>query len=302
MQAVAQTKQFIKNSFVNELRALSSVDSLFVLAYKDSRISSSAGRYLVVELKDRTGIVRGIQFDRANFAEVPPLGSVVHVIGKVEGEGVKKRIKISNLEAAYDYDPRDFIAQSKRPISEMREEFSRVLASLERKSYLQLAKKIFGNKDLLERFFNAPASDTGIGAWRGGALEQSLKLARLIDSFCQIYPHANRDELMVAALTYLVGAIEAFEFDTSITRTKAGAKLEPVFLSSLRLQKVSALANAKGSEAVMSMHELYMLADKGLDVQEVQRIEKVIFHQALQALAACELADKGEARTKQAGY
>lgn len=290
----------IKTQFVNELTSSSLVDSLFVLSYKDSRISSNAGRYLALELKDRSGSIRAFQFDRSQFADVPPVGSVVHVSGLVEGKGTKKRIKVSSLEAAYDYSPHDFIAVALRPISEMREEFSRVLMSLKRKSYVQLARKILGSKEFFERFLDAPAQLEGPGACRGGAIEQSLKLARLVDTLCQVYPQANRDELLVAALTHLVGAVDAFDFDTSISKTKAGEKLDPIYLSSLRLQKVATLANARGNEAVLSLHELF--ANLRNAEPSSERLELVILAQAYTALQSCEEAEAQQASRKQAGY
>lgn len=295
-----------KTRFVNELKASTVVDSLFVLSYKDARISSNAGRYLRVELKDRTGTISGYQFDRQSFADVPPVDSVVRVKGQIEKRNGKQRIKITEISAFADYNPADFIAQSIRSAFEMREEFSRVLASVERKAYIQLAKKIFGSKEVFERFLEAPARADGLGACRGGALEQSLKLARVVDTLCQIYPHANRDELIIASLTHLIGAVDAFDFDTSIKKTKVGKKLHPVYLSGLKLQHVQTLVNSNGNEAILSLHELYASAfneDYSIQVErKAARIELVIFSQALRLLEHCEEADSSQASQLLAGY
>lgn len=217
--------QSSKAQFVSELAVGTHVDSLFVLSQRESRIASNGTRYLSCIFHDRTGQIRGLEFDRTNFGDVPPINSVVHVVGVIEGVKKRKHIKVSSLTVAAEYNAGDFLAQSLRPISEMSQEFGMRVKSLKDLAYKRLIKEVFYHDATYKKFISAPLSDKGIYAYQGAALEKSLKACALIDAMCELYPQARKNLLISSALLHYVGSIDAFRTEAIIVPTERGNNL-----------------------------------------------------------------------------
>lgn len=214
-----------KEQFVSELALGSRVDSVFVMSHSESRIAQNGSRYLTYMLHDRTGQIRGIEFDRTSFGDVPPVNTVVHVVGIVEGIRKRKHIKISAIQATSAYEARDFLTQSLRPISEMSQEFGSRVKSLKDLSYKRLIKEVFYFDATYKKFIEAPLSEKGLYAYQGAALEKSLKACSIIDALCELYPQARKNLLIAAALLHYVGSVDAFRVDALIAPTERGRNL-----------------------------------------------------------------------------
>lgn len=214
-----------KNQFVSELAVGMRVDSLFVLSQRESRIAANGTRYLFYVLHDRTGQIRGLEFDRTNFGDVPSVNSVVHVVGEIEGVKKRKHIKISAITATAEYNACDFLMQSLRPISEMSQEFGLRVQSLKDLTYTRLIKEVFYHDATYKKFIEAPLSDAGLYAYQGAALEKTLKACVLVDALCELYPQARKNLLVASALLHYVGSIDAFRTEAIITPTERGKNL-----------------------------------------------------------------------------
>lgn len=308
---IESTATPIKDKFVNELIHGTYVDTVFVLTEKESRISDQAGRYLVCTLSDRSGSIRGLQFDRKSFADIPPRGAAVHVKGRVEVHGRNRRIKITSLEPAAHYDSADFVASSLRPLDEMRVEYARILKSIEDSYYLKIATALISSKEAFNDFLGAPASTHDGGAYRGAAVEKSLRLARLVNTLSALYPRADKSLLMAGALFHLVGSVQAFKYDTSISLTQRGEMFSPVVLSALKLEKLSRASNVQLSKRAQKLQALFMSVEGGttnkqlvedIESLEAPSLETAIFKEAYSLLASADQVENRLSAKIRAGY
>lgn len=274
-----------KKQFVSELASGVLVDSLFVLGGYTSRIASNASRYLVYTLQDRTGSIRALEFDRASFGDIPPVDSVVHVYGSVEGVGKRKYIKVTHIEPTQQYESRDFIAQSLCPLEEMWREFGQRVVSLESKPYRALIHHVFHDDKLYLKFIEAPLADKGILAYRGAALERALKVCSIIDTLCELYPQARKNLLLAAGLLKYVGAAKAYAIDALITQTAQGKNFKLELLS-LKIIERSVGRKEDLCGAALAVESLIVEGQENNSLQ----LEKAIFGQACKLIETADNA------------
>lgn len=275
-----------KQQFVAELATGMLVDTQFVLGACESRIASNGARYLSVVLRDRSGVVRGVEFDRVSFGDVPPLGSVVAVAGRVEGAQKNKRIKISSMLPCSNYEASDFVASSLRPIEEMSSEFGKRVMSLKNVAYSHVVKRVYHHNKTYRCFVEAPLSESGTLAYRGAALERTLKLCTLIDSLCGLYPQARRQLLLTSALLAYVGAVDAFEVGAVITRSARGKSLPDAVLAVQHIEHACSDPALKG--AALAVESVILGAGESAQII----LEREIFSQARALLEAADAAQE----------
>lgn len=275
-----------KKQFVSELAAGSRVHSTFVLGGLESRIASNGTRYLVTQLKDRTGQIRGLEFDRVSFGDLPPVGSVVSIEGTVEGSRAAKRVKISSLLPTYDFESSDFIASSLRPLEEMSKEFAQRVKSISTSAYASLVRRVFHEGGIYKKFIEAPLSDNGRLAYRGAALERTLKLCDILDTLCVLYPQARKQLLLTSALLSEVGVVDCYELSATIVATNRGKSIPSSLLALSRIER--AAENSHNSGAALAVESVLF------GVQDSARLtlEKTLLTQARSLLVQADKAQE----------
>lgn len=287
-----QDQRPASKQFVAELAVGMHVHAPFVLGSCESRIASNGSRYLAVTLRDKTGTIRGIQFDRASYGDVPLPNSVVMVDGFVDGTRASKRIKITSLKATSNYRSEDFVATSQRPIAEMSMEFARRVKALKSLPYASLIRRVYGNEGAYKRFIEAPLSESGMLAYRGAALERTLKLCDVIDTLCNLYPHARRQLLLASALMAYIGAIDAFEIDAVITRSQRGKSLSLPVLAFQHIDQAITSREMKG--AGLAVESIVL----GSQESDKLVLEKALFSQACALLEQADLASEQDSASR----
>lgn len=281
-----------KNRFINELADGARVDTLFVLASKEARKTDSAGQYLICELRDRTGRIAGIQFNKTSFADVPPQYAIVRVKGRIISRGSQKRIRIESMEPVAKFNPADFIASAQRPLKEMREEYVRRVYTIKNSQIASLVKATLKTKDFFEAYIHAPLSEAGPGSNIGGALDYTLKLCSILERLAELYPQANHDTLIAAALLGNIGAVDAFRIGAGIELTREGHQTGLAQLSAYRMHE--ALLRYQQDKEAFGMiervinHRIVAAGSKDIDI--------TLYEQAVELLnnaETCELVEAG---------
>lgn len=280
-----------KPRFVNELADGVRVDTLFMLASKEARKTQAAGSYLVCELRDRTGSITGIQFNTTSFADIPPQYSVVRVTGHVATRGKQKRIRIESIEAVAKFNPADFIASSQRPIKEMRDEYVRQVYAIQDPQIAALVKSTLKTKDFFEAYIHAPLAEAGPGSYIGGAIDYTLKLCGILERLAELYPQADRDTLMAAALLGHIGAVDAFRIGAGVELTKEGRQTGLAQLSAYRMHE--ALLRFQQSREAFSQVE--RIINYRVEVPGNKDIDVTLYQQAVELLNQAEASDRAEA-------
>jgi len=279
-------QQNTKKQFVGELTIGLRVDTTFVLGGLESRIASNGSRYLVAQLKDRTGTIRGLEFDRVSFGDLPPVGSVVQVKGIVEGARGNKRVKIASIMPTSDFYSHDYISSSLRPLDEMSKEFAQRVKSISTTGYKQLVRCVFQKNSLYKRFVEAPLSDSGALAYRGAALERTLKLCCILETLCRLYPQARKQLLMTSALLSEIGSVDSYELGATIISTEKGKNIPQDVLALNRIESIAENLSSQG--AALAVESVLI----GTGQNTKLALEVALFEQARCLLEAADKAQE----------
>lgn len=213
------------------------VQTQLMLVGKQVRATKAGAPYLTVTLSDSTGEMRGVYFDYAAESDRTEPGSVVKVEGKVEVYRGVPRIRIHRMEPSPEADTAGFIRRASRPIADMSEEFGVIVRSIGDPGARETVKRILRTDGLYSLLKLSPLEGSGYGAWVGGALEHTLRVARLVQSACENQPEIDRDLVVAAALIHQIGAVDGVVVSPRIQPSSRGVAMPRGVLSVMRMQR-----------------------------------------------------------------
>ena len=225
-------------SFVESLVAGDRVDASFALRAKEMRAARTGEAYLTLELADRTGRIGGVMFRPDRDAAAVPVGSIVVVRGMVTSFRGAMRVSVDSLRPAAHYDPADILPSGTRDPDELLSELRALVGSVTVPALRALLRSLFGETGFIDAFRTCPASQTYHHSYLGGLLEHTVSVATLCVRLSEIYPHADRDLLVTAALLHDVGKVDELEYTTHIGYTDEGRMIGHLLLGERRVRSV----------------------------------------------------------------
>jgi 3'-5' exoribonuclease len=250
---------------VATLRAEEEVDAVYACTRKERLISRTGTPYLNVELRDRTGTIRGRAFRDADLlAGRFERGELVRARGRVQRFRDELQIELRAIARVASSpegegaqaDPTRFLPTAYRD----RDELEGFLEHLAREVYdpaLQaLLGALLGDRVLREQIRLAPCSlpaaelggpaaagaaaaggstrparvQAGHHAYLGGLLEHTVAVATMVLELCTLHPRLDRDLLLCAAIVHDLGKTREFTYGAEIARSREGKLLGHVQL------------------------------------------------------------------------
>lgn len=195
------------------------VDSLFLLR-DATRAETRAGKpYLTLKLTDSSGELPGRIWDEADRWEPECLpGRVVRVSGRTQSYRGTLQLIVSEIRLVeeQDVDFSRFIPATSENIDQMAEELTAFARSVDDPFIRKLLLKFINDRDFFERFKSAPAAKSMHHAYLGGLLEHTLRVARLAEAICSLYPSINRSLLLAGAMLHDVGKVEELSLNSGL--------------------------------------------------------------------------------------
>jgi 3'-5' exoribonuclease len=229
------------------LRAGEDVDSVYACTRSERQLSRSGAPYLTVELRDRTGSIRGRAFRDADvLAGRFARGDLVRVLGRVERFRDELQIDVRAIARAEGADPARFLPASYRDLDELDGFFEHLVREVYDPGLRGLLDNLLGDGTLRAEIRRAPCAiprPPGSGgaartaahhAYLGGLLEHTVAVATMALELCAVHPRLDRDLLLAAALVHDLGRTREFRYGAEIERSREGALLGHVELG-LRL-------------------------------------------------------------------
>jgi 3'-5' exoribonuclease len=215
----------MKKQFVKDLAIGNKVSDIFYIRSRKQFERRDGGKFLIVELSDKTGVVQGKIWDYIVelYSESIP-GNFAKVQGDVSEYNGETQITISNIQKISDKEisSKDFITSSKYDIEEMYKELAGYIDLIKDSDYRKLLNNFFSNPDFLHKFKTAPAS-TGIHhAYIGGLLEHTLFMLRLSRSVPNVYPELDYSLLVTGLILHDIGKIREYLYEKAIAHTDEG--------------------------------------------------------------------------------
>lgn len=286
----------MKGQYVAEFADGTRVSTSLVVLSKEMRAARSGDAYLTLEFSDRTGKIPGVLFRPSAGAAEVPVGSVADVVGVVTRYRGVKRVSVDSITPAPGYAPEDYLGRGPRPVDELVEELRTLVGSVREPGLKRILRAIFGDKEFFGRFSECPASQGYHHAYLGGLIAHTVAVGSHCRWLAEVYPQADRDLLVTAALLHDVGKVDELAFDAGIGYTDSGRLLGHVFLGSQRIRAVAQRCGRLDSDLLMRLEHAVLSHHGELEWGAPKRpstLEALLLHHAdnLDAKAAgfCEL-------------
>jgi 3'-5' exoribonuclease len=231
---------------VATLRPGEDVDAVFACTRSERQISRSGTPYLTVELRDRTGSIRGRAFRDADvLAGRFERGDLVRVRGRVERFRDELQIDVRAIARAQGEaaDPACFLPVSYRDLDELDGFLEHLAREVYDAGLRGLLSSLLEDPALRAEIRRAPCAIPAAGparggsvhhAYLGGLLEHTVAVATMALELCAVHQRLDRDLLLTAALVHDLGKTAEFRYGAEIERSDEGAMLGHVQLG-LRL-------------------------------------------------------------------
>jgi 3'-5' exoribonuclease len=156
-------------------------------------------------------------------AEVKP-GAICFVEGRTEEYRGQMQVVVGVLRpcAEEEFEAAEFVRCSARSQEEMVEELCARIEEVRDPHLRALLDSVFAEEECLERFAKAPGAAKLHHACRGGLLEHTLSVVRIVLEAAEAHPRLHRDLLLAGALLHDFGKVFELEGETSFTYSDAG--------------------------------------------------------------------------------
>ena len=204
-----------KKVFISGLQEGQQVRDLFLVARKNLAETKAGKPYMALTLMDRTGEIEARVWENAlQFDAVAGVGDVVVVQAMAKSYQNQLQLGVSHLQRAGQDQVTlaDFMPASKRPVREMEQELSALIAALSDKGLRTLLQNLFSG-ELLEQFRTAPAAKKMHHAYIGGLLEHTLSVTGMAMKAADHYPGLDRDMLVAGALVHDIAKTREFSYN-----------------------------------------------------------------------------------------
>uniref|UniRef100_A0A7C4RX54 HD domain-containing protein n=1 Tax=Fervidobacterium pennivorans TaxID=93466 RepID=A0A7C4RX54_FERPE len=219
MNGFREALEKLRSPYVEELRNWidKEIDGIYKIKSKKLQEAKDGKKFLLLTLEDRTGSVRAVDWYNAEANdEKLQVGHVVNVRGKVVYFEERVQINVLNDQDAIkklsenEYDIERFV-KSAENVEEMYKSVLRLIDTIRDEDYKTILQRFFvEDKNFVEMFKNSPAGMRIHHAYKGGLLEHSLSVAKLVDSVCRIYNQLDRDLLVTGALLHDIGKVKEY--------------------------------------------------------------------------------------------
>ena len=215
------------------------IDHFLIIRKCELRTSKTNKQFLALELADKSVSLNSNMFE--SFEEIftkVKAGDIVKVKGTIDDYQGSPQIKVKSIRPAKFSDEvtvMDFLAKSKRDLSEMRKEFFDRFEKISNGKLCTLIKNIFTEENF-GKYSSAPAGKSWHHSYIGGLLEHTLEIIKICDMMCDFHPEINRDLLICGAILHDFGKIEELSFETGFEYTDKGKLIGHIVIGAMLVE------------------------------------------------------------------
>lgn len=216
-----------KRIFLADLKEDEVVEDYFFVKSKLELKGKTGKPYISLTIADRSGEMDARIWDNVetigmNFEE----GNFVKLKGDVRLHQGRFQIAVSSIERVSlpisFIDLRNFFKGSKRNFEEMKDEFFKIVESINDEGLKRLANSVFRDPTIWQKFSYYPAAKSIHHAYIHGLLEHTISVANLIKFLSASYPDIDKDIALLGGLLHDVGKIYELEITNPDIYTLSG--------------------------------------------------------------------------------
>lgn len=210
-----------KRIFVRDLALGSQVSELFLLV-QAVKGQAKNGPFWTLKLQDSSGAIEGKLWSPGSmaFAELAS-GQFVVATGTVSAYRDQPQLNLDRLELLGEspegLDFSHFLPESAEKPESLYAQLEELLSvNIGHAPWRRFCRKVLGDPEIRTKLLGAPGAKAMHHAYRGGLLEHTLAVCKVVLALCGLYPGLDKDTLLAAAAFHDVG--KAWELSSGLTR------------------------------------------------------------------------------------
>jgi len=213
--------------FVKQLADGEPLDEVFLVTDKQLRANRNGNLYLQVDLADRTGTINARQWNaNEHVFKSFDVGDFLQVKGKVQLFQGALQVILNQVERVQPekvgLDLGDFLPHTAYDIDELLKRLRGMLLKLNNPHLRALVECFLMDADFMRDFCRAPAGIKNHHAYLGGLLEHVVTLLDAAERLLPLYPHLDRDLLLMGVFLHDVGKVRELTYGRSFGYSDEG--------------------------------------------------------------------------------
>jgi 3'-5' exoribonuclease len=230
---------------VSELADGQQVEQSFRAADKQLRVNRQGGKYILLRLADRSGILAGMLWnaDEKQFDSFDR-GDYVFCRGRTQIHNGALQVIVSDIERMdpSEVEPSDFERFDAQESGRLFEQLCEMLGGLDNVHLRRLGQAFLADDDFVSRFAKAAAAVSNHHAYPGGLLRHTIDLMEMAKLLGPRYPQLDTELLMFGAFLHDMGKIDEMSHGGEISYTDRGQMLGHIVIGIQMLgQKIAKL-------------------------------------------------------------
>src|SRR5215472_9977586 len=211
--------------FVQQLADGDTIDEVYLITDKQLRANRNGNLYLQIELRDRTGSISARLWNAGeNLFRMFEVGDFLLVRGKVQLFQGALQVILNYIERAEaeKVDLADFLPHTEQDVSKLLERLRGTLLRLANPHLRALAECFFMDDEFVRDLCRVPAGVRNHHAYLGGLLEHVVTLLDAAERLLPLYPHLDRDLLLMGVFLHDVGKVRELTYGRSFGYSDEG--------------------------------------------------------------------------------
>ena len=203
------------------------VTGFYVLRRADlKKRRDNKGFYLAIDISDSSGHISGNVWEQADrLAESLTVGEVVKIKAQVQSYQGQKQISIQRIRPAVESDEvdmADLVPAVAEEIDKLWANYTELADNLVNPFLKSLLRKFTEDDNFREAFCETPGGKMWHHGYRGGLLEHTIGVTKICEKVSHLYPEADADLLLAAALLHDIGKMQSYQHGPIFEYTDAG--------------------------------------------------------------------------------
>jgi 3'-5' exoribonuclease len=211
--------------YVQQLTDGETIDELFLVSEKQLRANRNGNLYIQVELRDRTGAIRGRLWNASeqlfrSFEE----GDFLQIKGKVQLFQGALQVILNHLDRIQSekVELADFLPHTEHDVGKLLERLRGTLLKMSNPHLRALIECFLMEEKFVEDFCKVPAGVRNHHAYLGGLLEHVVQLLDVADRVLPLYPQLDRDLLLTGIFLHDIGKVRELSYGRVFSYTDEG--------------------------------------------------------------------------------
>lgn len=210
---------------IKELTDGCQVDQAFRAVDKQLRVNRQGGKYILLKLADRTGVIAGMMWNAdERIFESFERGGYVLCRGRAQIHNGSMQIIVNEVERldSSEIEPAEFDSFDAAESDKLIQRLTELLGGLQDTELNRLGAAYLADQDLMRQLSTAAAAVSNHHAYPGGLLRHTVDMMELCRLFAPRYPQLDGELLMFGAFLHDLGKIFELSGGGEVSYTDRG--------------------------------------------------------------------------------